>query len=54
MRGLYEELVGTEATLKALDAKIRVLCRLDENCKRILKVPGVGELTATALVAAIP
>jgi transposase len=54
MQDLYEELVWTEARLKTLDTKIRLLCRLDENCKRILKVPGVGELTATAIVAAIP
>lgn len=54
MQGLYDELVEVEARLKALDAKIRELCRLDDNCKRLLKVPGVGELTATAIVAAVP
>ena len=54
MQDLYEELVETEARLKKLDTKIRQLCRLNENCKRILKVPGVGELTATAIVAAVP
>ncbi len=54
MQGLYDELVEVEARLKKLDAKIRQLCRLNENCKRILKVPGVGELTATAIVAAVP
>ena len=54
MQDLYEELVWTEGRLKNLDAKIRQLCRLNENCKRILKVPGVGELTATAIVAAVP
>ena len=31
-----------------------MLCRHNESCKRILKVPGVGELTATAIVAAVP
>ena len=49
MQELYEELVSIEARLNKLDAKIRQLFRLDENCKRILKVPGVGELTATAI-----
>ena len=43
-----------EARLKQLDTKIRQTCRLDEHCKRILKIPGVGELTATAVVAAVP
>jgi len=54
MRDLYNELVDVEGRLKRLDAKIRQLCRQNERCKRILKVPGVGELTATAIVAAIP
>jgi transposase len=54
MQNLYEELVEIEARLKKLDTKIRQLCRQNENCKRILKVPGVGELTATAIVAAVP
>lgn len=54
MQDLYDELIWIEARLKRLDVKIRQLCRLDENCKRILKVPGVGVLTATAIVAAVP
>lgn len=54
MQGLYEELVDVEARLKQLDRKIRQLCRQNENCQRILKIPGVGELTATAIVAAVP
>lgn len=54
MQGLYDELVEVEARLKTLDAKIRELCRLDDNCKRLLKVPGIGELTATAIVATVP
>jgi len=54
MQGLYEELVDVEARLKKLDTKIRQLCRDNESCKRILKIPGIGELTATAIVAAVP
>jgi transposase len=54
MQDLYDELIGVEVRLKALDQKIRQLCRQSETCCRILKVPGVGELTATAMVAAIP
>ncbi len=54
MRDLYEELVEVEARLKKLDTKIRELCRQDERCRRILKVPGIGPLTATAAVAAVP
>ena len=54
MQDLYEELVDVELRLKKLDAKIRLLCRQNENCERILKIPGVGELAATAIVAAVP
>jgi len=54
MQNLYEELVDVEARLKHLNTKIRQLCRQNENCQRILKIPGVGELTATAIVAAVP
>jgi transposase len=54
MRDLYDELIEVEFRLKKLNTKIRVLCRHNEHCKRILKIPGVGELTATAIVAAVP
>jgi len=54
MQDLYDELVDAECRLKKLGTKIRQLCRQDERCKRILKIPGVGELTATAIVAAVP
>ena len=54
MQDLYDELVDVEGRLKKLNAKIRQLCRQNENCQRILKIPGIGELTATAIVAAVP
>lgn len=54
MQALYEELVDIEVRVKNLDSRIRQLCRQNERCQRILEVPGVGELTATAIVAAVP
>jgi transposase len=54
LQGLYEELVEVEGRVKNLNTKIRQLCRQNESCQRILKIPGVGELTATAIVAAVP
>ena len=53
MQFLYEELVDIEARVKTLNTRIRQICRQNENCQRILKIPGVGELTATAIVAAV-
>jgi transposase len=54
MEDLYEELVEVEARLKKLEKRIRVICKKNEKCQRILKVPGIGELTATAIIAAVP
>jgi transposase len=54
MTQLYDELVSIEARLKEVDCRIRQLCRENEVCKRILTIPGIGELTATAIVAAVP
>jgi transposase len=54
MQDLYEELIDVDLRLKKLNTRIRQLCRQNENCQRILKIPGVGELTATAIVAAVP
>ena len=54
MGQLYDELVDIEARLKEVDGKIRQLCRQNEDCKRMLTIPGIGELTATAIVAAVP
>lgn len=54
MQDLYDELLDVDYRLKKLDPRIRSLCRQDERCKRILKISGIGELTATAIVAAVP
>lgn len=54
MQDLYEELSGTEQRLKKIEKKIHLICKQNEACQRILKVPGVGQLTATAIVAAVP
>lgn len=53
MSELYDELVEIEERIKKLDKKIKLICRDNDQCRRILSVPGVGELTATAIVAAV-
>lgn len=35
------------------DRQIGELCKQDQRCQRLLKVPGIGPLSATALVAAL-
>jgi len=50
---LYEELVGLDRQIKHYDQKIRLINKSDERCQRIHEVEGVGDLTASAMVAAV-
>ena len=49
----YETLVRMDARLEALEARIERWARADEQAQRLLGIPGVGPITATALVAAV-
>ena len=51
--GLYEEMTHLDQRIKALEVKLETLCAQNEDCQRLLSIPGVGLLSATALVAAI-
>lgn len=48
-----ERLRYVEERLHEYDLRIRRLLRGDERCLRLAEVPGIGELTATALVATV-
>lgn len=50
---LYDEMVHLDERVKTLEGKLDMVCRQNEACKRLLTIPGVGLLTATALVASI-
>lgn len=50
---LYHEMVHLDQRIKALEIKLETLCAENEDCQRLLTIPGVGILTATALVAAV-
>jgi transposase len=50
---LYGELVYLDKRIHSLEQKPVTLSALHEDCQRLLTVPGVGLLTATALIAAI-
>lgn len=54
MQELHDELIETETRLKTLEKKIKLICKENDQCRRILSIPGIGELTATAIVAAVP
>ena len=51
--GLWQEWRVLETQLSDVTATIEAVATEDQACQRLLDVPGVGPLTATALVAAI-
>lgn len=50
---LYEELIHLDNRIQTLEKKLVTLSVNNEDCKRLLTIPGIGLLTATALIAAI-
>ena len=50
---LLEELRTLDLRLDKLDRLLLGICRTNEACKRLSKLPGVGPVIATALVAAV-
>lgn len=50
---LFEELHGLDKRIAKLDERLEQLARDCEQCQRLLKIPGVGVLTATAVTAAV-
>ena len=50
---LLEELRALDLRLDKLDRQLLGICRTNEACKRLSKLPGVGPVIATALVAAV-
>jgi len=50
---LYDEFVHLDARVEAMEQKLHQLSGQNEDCQRLLTIPGIGLLTATALIAAI-
>lgn len=48
---LYGELVDCDTVVTKYEARIKTFAMNNEDCKRLQKIPGVGPLTATAIVA---
>ena len=53
LRELGDELRRLDARVKRFDAQVASLARQMPACRRLMAIPGVGVLTATALVAAV-
>ncbi len=46
-------MVHFDEQIKTIELKLKVICKQNKECRRLLTIPGVGLLTATALIAAI-
>lgn len=53
MRGLIGARAAVLAAVAAIDADIKKMVRASEACRRLMKIPGVGQLTALAFAAAV-
>ena len=53
MRGLIAARTAVMTTVAAIDADMRRMTRASAACRRLMTIPGVGQLTALAFVAAI-
>lgn len=51
--GLWQEWLATDTAVRDLSRELERLARDDEACRRLMTVPGVGPLVATAMIAAI-
>jgi transposase len=52
IRSLWEEWQQLDEQAKAVTCEIEQIARDDDTCRRLVEIPGVGPLVATALVAA--
>jgi transposase len=52
-RQLHEEWRALEQRLAYYNEQLEAICQADPACRRLLTIPGMGPLTATALVAAV-
>jgi len=50
---LYQELVHLDQRVTTLEKKLQRISDQNEDCQRLLTIPGIGLLSATALVSAI-
>lgn len=53
LQDLCTELIALEERIAVIDARVKHLAQADERCKRLLDIPGIGPVTATALIATV-
>jgi len=53
LKDLYDEMVHLDERVERLEDELKITCRNNADCQRLLTIPGIGLLSATALIAAI-
>ena len=53
LSGLWEEMIHLEQRVSEYDLQIELLSKQSDVCQRLMTVPGVGPMVATALVASV-
>ena len=53
LEGLQQDLITLDERVDEMDKKIRLLASSNEDAKRLQQIPGIGPITATALIFAI-
>ena len=53
LSGLYDEMVHMDNRVSIIERKLETICNQNEDCQRLLSIPGIGLLSATAMIAAI-
>ena len=53
LQDMYEQLVHLDGRIDRLDKQIEQAAQSDEQAQRLMTIPGVGALTATALLATL-
>lgn len=50
---LGDELLDVDRRIARVDAKLAAICKENASCRRLMAMPGIGPVIATALVAAV-
>ena len=51
--GLYEDWQRLDERVEMITGEIEMISKVEENCQRLMSVPGIGPIISTAVVAAI-
>jgi len=51
--GLYDDWLGLDERIEIITGEIEMISKSEENCQRLMSVPGIGPIISTAMVAAI-